>query len=78
MSVRNILNGTIPVTGGLTPESEISVKHVYANQGFMTPGDVNVGGNISVVKEIGARAIKTSSLSFPSASEEGSYPTVLT
>ena len=78
MSVRNILDGTIPVDGGLTPDSEISVKHVYADRGFMTPGDVNVGGNISVVKEIAVRAIKTSSLSFPSASEEGSYPTVLT
>ena len=33
MSVRNILDGTIPVggSGGLTPESEIEVKRVNAN-----------------------------------------------
>ena len=40
MSVRNILDGTIPVggSGGLTPESDIQVNHVYSNLGFHTPG----------------------------------------
>ena len=52
MSVRNILDGTIPITGGLTPESEISVKHVYADLGLNTPGDVVVVQNMSADYQI--------------------------
>ena len=39
MSVRNILDGTIPVggSGELTPESDIAVNSVYSIQGFKTP-----------------------------------------
>ena len=77
MSVRNILDGTIPMAGGLTPESEISVKNVYSAQGFMTPGDVNVGGNISVIKEFVGQAIKTGNLSIASPNEGEGFPTVL-
>ena len=70
MSVKNILDGTIPVGGeGLTPESRISVKHVYSDLGLNTPGDVVGGGNITADEVIYGATVVTNRVKIPSAVE---------
>ena len=78
MSVKNILDGTIPVDGGLTPESIIKVKHVYSSLGFSTPESIDVGGGLAVTQEIFSPRIITTNLKIPTAAEESTFPTVLT
>ena len=57
MSVRNILDGTIPVggSGGLTPESEIVVKNVSALENITTQ-------SLSAIKQISVTTPKSNTI----------------
>ena len=86
MSVRNILDGTIPVggSGGLTPESDIQVNHVYSNLGFHTPGifggkEVRLTHELTVPKiNIGTYATTDDSEITSEITEEGITTPALT
>ena len=86
MSVRNILDGTIPVggSGGLTPESDIQVNHVYSNLGFHTPGifggkEVRLTHELTVPKiNIGTYATTDDSEITSKITEEGITTPALT
>ena len=83
MSVKNILDGSIQIgAGGLTPESEISVNHVYSNLGLQTPGIIDVGGSAHIAKQITTPKIITQHICLPDPNEDPSqvtsFPTVLT
>ena len=71
MSVRNILDGTIPVggSGGLTPESDIEVNHVYSNLGFHTPGSIE-GTKMFITEELRVPQINAGNIAIYTQSDD--------
>ena len=76
MSVRNILDGTIPVggSGGLTPESDIYVRSVVTEEAVVTKGLLQ-GDEVSAM-QIRAARTQTAELTVQNGDDE-TYKTVI-